>query len=196
MPQIDLEKKRKQLDREITFFHVKRARSLIRDALKTARAQKDSFFILYFNAQKCILSEHYFCALHLLDKALAIRPDDGCSYNDKALCWAEMGDYTRSLRCFNDGIHQDPDCAVLYHNKGWLLNFLERHHEAIICFRKTLELDESRPESLYSLADSYEHLGNKTTARKYFLLASKQVKNRCSYMVRNIKSRLITLDVR
>ncbi|MBN2482909.1 MAG: tetratricopeptide repeat protein [Candidatus Omnitrophica bacterium] len=190
MPQIDLESERKRLDREITFFHFKRAHMIRARALKTAQKKKDKFFILYFTSQKYILTGKFQTALYFLDKALRIHPHDGCSYNDKALCWAEQGEYRRALQYFDEGIRHDPDCATLYHNKGWLLNLLGRHRAAILCFKKTLELEPGRPESLYSLADSYEQLGDEKFSQRYFRSALHAVSGKCRYMVRHIRRRI------
>lgn len=190
MPPIDLEKERKKLDREITFFHFKRAYHIRRRALRAAQKKRDRFFILYFKAQKHIIAQAPARALPLLDEALGLRPHDGCTYNDKALCLAELGRSCEALDCFNEGIRRDPDCATLYHNKGWLLNLLSRHSQAVLCFQKTLEFDPGRAESLYSLADSCECLGDYRAAEKYFRAALQTVTGRCSCMAVEIKTRL------
>ena len=95
MYDIDLERERKRLDSAITFFHVNRARRIIRRALLQAKKGKDTFFIYYFTAQHFIIHEHYSWALIFLKKALNIRPKDGCTYNDIALCFAERANIKR-----------------------------------------------------------------------------------------------------
>ncbi|MBU2103174.1 MAG: tetratricopeptide repeat protein [Candidatus Omnitrophota bacterium] len=82
---------------------------------------------------------------------------------------------------------------ALYHNKGWLLNLMGRHREALLCFKKALELDERRPEALFSLADSYEALGDRTRARYYFDRALKLLSGRCAYMYRETRKRIAKL---
>ena len=181
MSKVDFEKERKILDRQITFFHFKRAKKRIARCIRLAHKLKDDFFLNYFLAQERILKEDFSGAIDYLDKALAIKKNDGCACNDKALCLADLGKLTKALDCFNQGLKKDPNCISLYHNKGWLLNLLKQYKEAILCFKKALELDEDRVEALYSLADTYYHLGQRQLAKKYFNMALKYIKGKSSY---------------
>ncbi len=193
MPKIDFERERIALDREITFFHFGRAQRKVRKCIRLAQKNQDFFFLNYFLAQDEILGENYLEAVTYLKKALILRKSDGCTYNDMALCFAELGQTSKALDLFNLGLAKDPDCASLYHNKGWLLNELELHREAILCFRKALELAPRRPESYYSLADSYLASGDPKQARTYFSKALSEVVQKCSYISRDIKMRLKSL---
>jgi tetratricopeptide (TPR) repeat protein len=183
---IDLEKERWKLDRQITFFHFRRAARRINKCLRYAKKTRNIFFLYYFTAQSLILKKDL----------LRLRPGDGCTYNDKAICLAELSYYHRALDCFNEGLRHDRNCAALYHNKGWLLNSLGKHRQAILCFKKSLELDSERVESLYSLADSYLCLGKTGLARKYFLRSLVKLKGRCSYMYKETLKRLREMDKR
>ncbi len=193
MPEIDLERERKRLDRLITYFHFSRARAQAVRCLRLAAEQQSMFFYYYFKAQGYILRERFRQAIACLDKAIGIRPDDGCAYNDQALCFAELAQYRRALEWFNLGIRHEPDCASLYHNKGWLLNLLGRHREATICFIKALELEPNRPEAFYSLADSCVQLRQYTKALTYYKRALCLVKGKSSLARRDIEKRLKTL---
>jgi len=186
----NLERLRKKLDREITFFHMRRAEIIVRKALKIARKDNDLFFINYFSAQKYILKKNFKEAIEFLDEAINIRTNDGCSYNDKALCLAEMGFYEDALRWFNEGIKRDKECIELYHNKGWLLNFLENYNEALLCFHKVLEFENTRPETLYSIADTYYKMGKYDLSFKYFKKALDDVRGKSRYITEDIKRRL------
>jgi tetratricopeptide (TPR) repeat protein len=190
---IDLAKERERLDREITFFHYGRARRKVAKCLRAARRAGDHFFISYFLAQECVLDERFKRALDHLAAALAIRGDDACAHNDTALCLAELGKQKEALACFDEGIRQQKDHPGLYHNKGWLLNGMGRHREAILCFRKALELDADRPEALFSMADSYEALGEKPRARYYFERTLPLLFGRSAYMYRETKKRIARL---
>ncbi len=195
MPKVNFENERKILDRQITFFHLRRARRRIDKCIKLARGENNEFFLYYFLGQKKILKEEYQEAIKYIDKALKVRSSDGCTYNDKALCLADLGKKGESLECFNKGIRLDPNCASLYHNKGWLLNSLSRHSQAVLCFHKALELDLRRPEALYSLADSYFHLKDNKRAAIYFKKALNQVKGKSSFVCQDIKERLKSLNL-
>lgn len=190
MQKIVLEEERGKLDRAITFFHFRRAKKIILRALREARRRQEWFYIYYFTAQHYIINEKFREAIKYLDKALRLRPRDGYTYNDKAICLAELGEYDVALECFNQGIKKDRDCPSLYHNKGWLLNFLGENRKAVLCFRKALELEENRPESLYSLGDSYCNLGRFEEAKRYFQKTAEIVKGRSSYLYREVKKRI------
>ena len=194
MSKIDFEEERRIIDREITYFHFKRARRRILKCIKACSCGDDAFFLNYFHAQEEILGGHFRLAIHYIDKALAIRPWDGCAYNDRALCLADLDESELALKWFDQGIAQDVNCVALYHNKGWLLNSLGRHRSAIVCFHKALELDPRRPEALYSLADSYAHLDDLGRARRYFKKALLGVLGHSSYMRRVISQRIKSLE--
>jgi Flp pilus assembly protein TadD len=194
MPKIDLEKERRALDCDITYFHFKKAQKRIGKCLKAARESGDIFFLNYFQAQKEILRENFRLAIYFIDKALLQRPGDGCAYNDRALCLAELGRPAAALDWFNFGIKRDVNCVALYHNKGWLLNSLGRHGQAIVCFHKVLELDPQRPEALYSLADSYCQRGETARARAYFKKVLKLLHGKSAYMRGNTEKRIKTLE--
>ena len=190
MPQMNLEEARRRLDREITFFHFKRAERLIRSALREAKERREYFFCEYFTAQRFILCEEYRAALVALNRALRLRPTDGCTYNDKALCYAEQEEYQRALAVFDEGIRKDPDCATLYHNKGWLLSESGEYRKALVCFQKALEIDADRPEALFSIADCLVRLGESRAARAYYLRTAQAVRGRCRYVAREVGRRL------
>lgn len=190
MPKIDLEKERKRLDREITFFHFKRAKQRASRCLDLAIKTGDNFFFFYFLAQRYILREDFHSAIKYLDYCLKIRGKDGCAYNDKALCLAELGKYKEALVCFDEGIRRDRDCASLYQNKGWLLHSLEKFTQALLYFKKALEIEPDRVESLFSLADTYLHLQNKSKAHKYFKYTLRKIKGKSSYMYKETSHRL------
>ena len=194
MSKIDLELQRRLLDREITFFHFGRAKRKIKMCLNQSMESKNNFYRYYFLGQREVLDEHFQQAIRYFDLALALRPKDGCTYNDKALCFAELGKLDKALVCFNEGIRKDRDCASLYHNKGWLLHLLKRYKQAILCFRKALELDRNRPEALFSLADTYQCLGDNAKARRYFKTALKVVKGKSAFVACEIVKRLGQLD--
>ncbi len=194
MQKIDFEKERQIIDREITYFHFKKAKNRVVKCISAAKQRNDKFFLNYFFAQDEILRDNFRLAIHYLDKAIRLRPKDGCSYNDRALCLAELGKCDLALEWFNKGIRVDRNCVPLYHNKGWLLNSMARHHEAVVCFHKALEMDEARPESLYSLGDSYLALGQKARAYTYFNKALKAVCNKSSYVRQNIEKRMKSLE--
>lgn len=104
MPKIDLEKERKRLDREITFFHFKRAKRHASRCLDLAIKTGDNFFFFYF--------------------------------------------------------------------------------------KKALEIEPARVESLFSLADTYTYLGESMKAKEYFQKAIFQIRGKCTHIYKQILKRL------
>ena len=194
MPKIDLELERRLLDREITFFHFGRAKRKIEMCLRESIKLENDFHRYYFLGQREVLAAHFQAAIRYFDLAIALRPKDGCTYNDKALCLAEIGKLEKALACFNEGIKRDSDCASLYQNKGWLLHLMKRYKPAILCFNKALELDHNRPEALFSLADTYQCLADNTRARHYFKAALKSVRGKSAFVACEIAKRLRQLN--
>lgn len=194
MRKIDWEKERERLDREITFFHFKKAERIIKKALKKAREEKIWFYVYYFTAQECILKEKFKEAIKYLNKALKIRPYDALSYNDKAICLAELGEFKKAEMVFDEALQKNKDNPILYHNKGWLLNFIGKDREAIVYFHKALEFDPQKVESIFSLADSYFKLGKYKEAKKFFEKAKRLLRGRSKYLYREAKRRLKEVD--
>ena len=69
-----------------------------------------------------------------------------------------------ALADFDKGIEVESDYASVYHNKGWYLNKLGKHLDAIPYFEKTLALEPDRAVTYENLADTYLHLGEKQKA--------------------------------
>ncbi|MBD3246111.1 MAG: tetratricopeptide repeat protein [Candidatus Omnitrophica bacterium] len=193
MPALDLERERRKLDRLITYFHFGRARRKIRKCLRLSRARDLAFYAEYFAAQEKILDGKLRHALLYLEEARRLRPDDGCTWNDIALCCAEMGHYRQALNRFDEGLRRDPNCATLYHNKGWLLHTRGKYRGAALCFHKALELEEDREETLFSLGDTYVRLGNPRRAEKFFHAARRRLKGKSAAMYRETLRRLRAL---
>lgn len=193
MRKIKWEKERKDLDRLITFFHFKKAMIKINRCLKMARKENNKFYYLYFHAQKEMLKENFSQAIEFLNMALEIK-EDPLSYNDKAICLAELGRYKSAMKVFNQGINRIKDNATLYHNKGWLLNKLGKYKEAIVLFNKALELEKDRVESIYSIGDSYLKLGKREEAYRYLKKALILIKGKSKYIRQHIEKRLKTLE--
>jgi tetratricopeptide (TPR) repeat protein len=160
MKTIDFRELRRLLDDAITYADLDAARQLAQAGLKSAHAQELMGEIMYFRAQAAIIDENYREAIGYLDRAIAYNPHDGAAYNDRALCAIELGENKdRALADFDKGIEAEGDYAGVYHNKGWYLNKLGRHAEAIPYFEKTLALEPGRAVTYENLADTYFNLG-------------------------------------
>ena len=162
---IDLSQLRRKLDDAITYADLDRARQLAQEGLKGAQAQELLGEIMYFKAQAAIIDEHYAKAINFLNRAIEFNANDGAAYNDRALCTIELGgNEALALADFDKGIEVESDYASVYHNKGWYLNKLGKHLDAIPYFEKTLALEPDRAVTYENLADTYLHLGEKQKA--------------------------------
>ncbi|OGX38820.1 MAG: hypothetical protein A3C36_02790 [Omnitrophica WOR_2 bacterium RIFCSPHIGHO2_02_FULL_52_10] len=178
MKTIDFCKLRRELDDAITYADFDLARQLAQEGLNGAQSRELLGEIMYFKAQREIINEDYAAAVNCLDLAIKYNPSDGAAYNDRALCIIELGgDEGRALADFDKGIEAEPDYANVYHNKGWRLNKLGRHQEAILYFEKALELDPGRAVTYENLADTYLNLGEKQKAIRAFREALRRLKH-------------------
>jgi len=153
-------KLRVDLDNAITYGTKKRSLAIVREGLAQAKARNIPAETEYFLAQRHIVRAECAGAIEHLDKAIALNPRDGAAYNDRALCMVEMGIIDKALPYFDKGIEVESDYATIRHNKGWLLNHIGRHTEAIACFRQALELEPDRAVTYDNLADAQLNLGD------------------------------------
>lgn len=148
------------LDDAITYADDQTARQLAQEGLEAAQGLESLGEIMYFKAQREIIEENYESAISFLNLAIRHNPSDGAAYNDRALCVIELnGKEENALSDFDQGIEAEPDYASVYHNKGWYLNKLKRHQEAIPYLEKALTLEPGRAVTYENLADTYFNLG-------------------------------------
>lgn len=165
MNKIDFCKLRRDLDDAITYADFDLAWQIAKQGLDCAHDQELMGEMMYFKAQQEIISEKYEDAINFLNLAIKYNPLDGAAYNDRALCFIELGKgENQILADFDKGIEVEPDYATIYHNKGWYLNKLGRHKEAITYFEETLNIEPERAVTYENLADAYLNLGLKHEA--------------------------------
>ena len=107
----------------------------------------------------------------------------------------ELGIIDQAFDYFDQGIRVEPDYATIYHNKGWLLNNIGRHTEAIKCFKKALELEPQRAVTYDNLADALSNLSDHKGALKAYkkvieLLGSR----RCAQIKKQIAEQIRLLE--
>lgn len=148
------------MDKAITYKTKRRAMRLTKQGLKQAQDKDLLGEIAYFRGQIEILKENFASAIEYFDCAIKYNPNDGASYNDRALCMVELGLIDNAFRYFDKGIEVEPDYSTIYHNKGWLLNNIGRHKEAVKYFYKALELESGRAVTYDNLADALYNLSD------------------------------------
>lgn len=149
---------RLELDEAITYGNTEKAKKLAQNGLTTAHYEENLGEMEYFKGQIEILNENYRKAMEHFDKATVYNPNDGASYNDRALCMIELGDIKNAVIYFDKGIEVEPDFATVYHNKGWLLSQFGNYNSAITYFKKALEIDPNRAVTYENLANAYLNL--------------------------------------
>jgi tetratricopeptide (TPR) repeat protein len=182
------EKLRRELDEAITYGRFNIAGRLIREGLKEAGDQELLGELEYFKGQACILEEDFFSAIEHFDRAVKYNPNDGASFNDRALCMVELGIIDDAFSYFDRGIEVEPDYSTIHHNKGWLLNKIGRHTEAIKCFNRALELEPGRAVTYENLGDALTNQGKYKDALWAYTKAIQLLKPGYS----NIKKQLIS----
>jgi len=151
---------RLELDDSITYGVKKDSLVLAHQGLRLAKKKKKAGEAEYFQGQIQMLKGNFVTAIEHFDRAISINPNDGASFNDRALCMVELGILDKALYFFDMGIRVEPDFATIHHNKGWLLNNLGRYRESIECFKKALLLEPKRPVTYDNLADALYNLGD------------------------------------
>jgi tetratricopeptide (TPR) repeat protein len=131
MANIGLSELRHSLDEAITYADHSAAARLVEEGLRISQERVMPAEELYFKGQREILEGNYSDAIVYFDSAIKLNPLDGAAYNDRALCMVELGLTDEALSYFDKGIESEPDYATIYHNKGWLLNKLGEHRQAV-----------------------------------------------------------------
>ncbi|MBF0619213.1 MAG: tetratricopeptide repeat protein [Candidatus Omnitrophica bacterium] len=172
----DFTELRRCIDEAITFNDLIRARTLSLEGLQIAEEKERAGEVCFFRAQLSIIEGKFEEAVPYLRQALVHNPLDGAAYNDLALCAVESGKIDGVLEIFDQGIAVEPDYATIHHNKGWFLNKLGLHHEALACFQKALELEPRRAVTFENMADVFEHLGEIAKALAAYKMALALIK--------------------
>lgn len=99
---------------------------------------------MYFAEQK------YDQAVELLDRLIAIAPNDARYHTCRGVKLKLMGRWDEALRAYEKAIELDPNCANAYLSRGSLHLSQSRYEEALRDFEKALELHPNWPEGYTS----------------------------------------------
>ena len=188
-----LNKIRKRLDDAITYGSRQEAKRIAKNALRESEKRGLSGEVEYFKGQAELLKENYVFAIEHFDAAIKYNPNDGASYNDRALCMVELGIIDQAFHYFDKGIKVEPDYATIYHNKGWLLNNIGRHTEAIKCFKQALRLEPDRAVTYDNLADALYNLSDYKGALRAYKKVLVLLKPGCCRYIRRQVARQIKM---
>jgi len=176
----DLESLRVNLDKSLTLFHFKKAKKLAKKGLIISKQKNIKSLEYFFNAQIFIIEHNFRMALNYLTLSLQENPGDCFSLNDKGICLAELGRLDEATIYFDKAINVFADYPGFYQNKGWLITLKGDFRGALFYFFKTLELDEQRPDALFSIGYCFEKISEIKKAKHYYLKALELVRGKSS----------------
>lgn len=189
-----LKRIKKLIDRALTFLNFKEAESLARRGVALSQTIKDKFYLSYFKAQEAIIAGRLKTAIRYLDKALRENPYDIETYNDKALCLADLKKFDEALDCIDYALKNIAESKLLYHNKGWILLEKNRLREAIFNLRKALEFDEKYSPAWANLGECFRRQGDYLRSLKYYRMALDSVPKKYKDLRRMLKREIVNLE--
>lgn len=88
---------------------------------------------------------------------------DYTDYSAKSLYYIGLayymtGDDTNCLKIMDLSIKKDPNDPAPYHIKASTLNYMQKYEEAIVHFKKAIELNPDKSQSYTGTGDSYYNL--------------------------------------
>jgi predicted O-linked N-acetylglucosamine transferase (SPINDLY family) len=97
-------------------------------------------------------------AISLLEKAIAVQPNNAVSYYNYGLLLKDVGQLAEADRSYSKAISLNPNFAEAYFNNGNVLRELARTQEAINCYQKAVALKPNYVEAFSNLGSSLEEL--------------------------------------
>jgi tetratricopeptide (TPR) repeat protein len=95
-------------------------------------------------------AERYEEALNEYNAALALRPDDPDTLNNRGNVLDDLERYEEALADYNRSLKQRPDHPNTLNNRGAALGDLGRYEDALADFNRSLELHPDDPDTLYN----------------------------------------------
>ncbi len=145
-------------------YMTKRCASRAEEYLNAAIAKSEQTDLVYCSAAQqkialmCDLGRSAEAAAHY-DRMLKEASDHAINW---ILCVAAhhyAGENERAYEIVREAIRRFPENAVLCVNAGDICRELKRYEEAFLYWRKTLELDSSHMDAVFSMGFCYEELG-------------------------------------
>ncbi|KAM9478966.1 small glutamine-rich tetratricopeptide repeat-containing protein alpha-like [Salvelinus alpinus] len=85
--------------------------------------------------------ENYGAAVEFYSKAIAMNPQNGVYYCNRAAAYSKLGNYAGAVQDCELAIGIDPNYSKAYGRMGLALASLNKHTEAVSYYKKALELD-------------------------------------------------------
>lgn len=108
-------------------------------------------------------------AVVYLRKAHSLFNTNSETYNFEGTSLFQLKKYEEACKAFESGIEKDSSSFSLYLNYGNALAMSNRDREAIKAFEKSYSLKpDNNSQALYFLAVTYNKMGDRTNANKYY----------------------------
>jgi tetratricopeptide (TPR) repeat protein len=116
-------------------------------------------------------------SIHMLEQGLAIQPDQERTWLALSDLCFKTQNQTRQLEVLRAGSVAVPDSTRIHFALGNTLAAMNRHAEALSCYRRSAHLDPKHPGIFVALIETCRHLGLTTEARVFLQQAEQNCLN-------------------
>ena len=143
----------------------------VTNAFQYQERNSDEASTLSTQAEAAFDSHHYSEAVDLLERVVALRPDDAQTRYRLGRVLHNQERFIESIAAFRQALRLNPNFADAYHALGVAYNDSKHFGDAIDAFKHALQLLPGRAETLSELAYSYSMSGQSQEAIDYCMEA-------------------------
>lgn len=107
-------------------------------------------------------------AIELFTKAIELNATNPHYYNERAVCYLNMGKFELSMFDMNKSIALDEKYAYFYSCRAFLKTKMKDMDGAVEDYERSLELDPKNDITYNNMAIALESIGNMNKAQKYY----------------------------
>jgi Tfp pilus assembly protein PilF len=160
------------LKNALELIHAKeidRAQHLLDKALNASPNNPD---IMRFLSVLAAMRFDHAGALELIDKVIALTPDNGVAYSNRGNILKELNRFEEALASLDKAIKLQPNYAEAYNNKGNVLQDLHRYVDALDWYDKAIALQPNYAEAYSNKGNALELLHRHDEAMKNYDIAT------------------------
>ena len=144
---------------EALVFHqkgmLKEAKAIYEQILKIQPRHFDALHLLGAIATQ---TQNHGLAVELIDKALAVNPNQPTAYNNRGGALKSLKRYDEALASYDHAIKLKAFYPEAYYNRGNVLQELQRFDEAIASYSQAIKLKSAYPEAWNNRANAMQKL--------------------------------------
>lgn len=118
-------------------------------------------------------NKDYETALYYLELAYERNPLNPSILVKIARTYIKLKNYNKALEFIEKALDKDNGYAKAWCYKGQILNILERHYEAVDCFKKAITLNKNVSDFWIQLSNVYKTIGNEEYSKEAYANAVK-----------------------